>query len=90
MLTDDGLVLIEVPRDRAGEFEPKLTGKHEQRFTGLDDKIIAMCARGMTVREIKAFMAEIYATEAGPDFISGVTDAAIYTHKQLDASCRSS
>ena len=52
VLTDDGPVRIEVPRDRNGEFEPKLIGKHERRFTGFDDKTISMCASGMTVREI--------------------------------------
>ena len=77
VLTDDGPVRIEVPRDRAGEFEPKLIGKHERRFTGFDDKIIAMYARGMTVREIQGFLAEMYATEVGPDFISAVTDAVL-------------
>ncbi len=77
VLTDGGPVRIEVPRDRAGEFEPKLIGKHERRFTGFDDKIIAMYARGMTVREIQAFLAEMYATEVAPDFISGVTDAVL-------------
>jgi hypothetical protein len=55
VLTDDGPLRIEVPRDRQGEFEPKLIGKHERRFTGFDDKIIAMHARGMTVRESRAF-----------------------------------
>ena len=77
VLTDDGPVRIEVPRDREGGFEPKLIGKHERRFTGFDDKIIAMYARGMTVREIQAFLAEMYATEVAPDFISGVTDAVL-------------
>ena len=77
VLTDDGPLRIEVPRDRAGEFEPKLIGKHERRFTGFDDKIIAMYARGMTVREIQAFLAQMYATEVAPDFISGVTDAVL-------------
>src|SRR5215210_2233420 len=75
VLTDDGPVRIEVPRDRAGEFEPKLIGKHERRFTGFDDKIIAMYARGMTVREIQGFLSEMYGTDITPDFISGVTDA---------------
>ncbi len=42
---------IEVPRDRDGSFEPILIPKHERRFTGFDDKIIAICARGMTMRE---------------------------------------
>ena len=77
VLTDDGPVRIEVPRDRAGEFEPKLIGKHERRFTGFDDKIIAMYARGMTVREIQAYLSQMYATEVAPDFISGVTDAVL-------------
>ena len=77
VLTDDGPVRIEVPRDRAGEFEPRLIGKHERRFTGFDDKIIALYARGMTVREIQAFLGEMYATEVAPDFISGVTDAVL-------------
>jgi len=52
VLTDTGALAIEVPRDRHGSFEPQLIGKHERRFTGFDDKIIAMYARGMTVREI--------------------------------------
>ncbi len=77
MLTDDGPVRIEVPRDRAGEFEPRLIGKHERRFIGFDDKIIAMYARGMTVREIQGFPAEMYATDVTPDFISTVTDAVL-------------
>ncbi|MHB8493706.1 MAG: IS256 family transposase [Casimicrobiaceae bacterium] len=77
VLTDDGPLRIEVPRDREGEFEPKLIGKHERRFTGFDDKIIALYARGMTVREIQGFLAEMYATEVAPDFISTVTDAVL-------------
>ena len=77
VFTDDGPVRIDVPRDRAGEFEPKLIGKHERRFTGFDDKIIAMYARGMTVREIQGFLSEMYGTDVTPDFISGVTDAVL-------------
>jgi len=74
VLTDTGPVRIEVPRDRAGSFEPLLIAKHERRFTGFDDKIVAMYARGMTVREIQAFVAEQYGTEVSPEFISSVTD----------------
>ena len=77
VLTDDGPLRIEVPRDREGEFEPRLIGKHERHFTGFDDKIIALYARGMTVREIQAFLAEMYATEVTPEFISTVTDAVL-------------
>jgi transposase-like protein len=66
-----------VPREREGTFEPQLIGKHERRLTGFDDKIIAMYARGMTVREIQGFMAEMYAVDVSPDLISTVTDAVM-------------
>ena len=56
VLTDDGPMAIEVPRDRESSFEPRLIGKHERRFTGFDDKIIALYARGLTIREIQAFL----------------------------------
>ena len=77
VLTDSGSLRIEVPRERAGTFEPQLIGKHERRLTGFDDKIIAMYARGMTVREIQGFMAEMYAVDVSPDLISSVTDAVL-------------
>ena len=77
VLTDDGPVPIEVPRDREGTFEPQLIGKHERRFTGFDDKVIARDARGLTVREIQAFLKERYAVDVSPDLISTVTDAVV-------------
>ncbi|MEP6874059.1 MAG: IS256 family transposase [Burkholderiales bacterium] len=75
--TDGGPLRIEVPRDREGSFEPLLIGKHERRFTGFDDKIIALYARGMTMREIQGFLAEQYGTEVSAEFISSVTDAVM-------------
>jgi transposase-like protein len=77
VLTEDGPLRIEVPRDRSGSFEPVLIPKFERRFTGFDDKIVAMYARGMTVREIQGFLAEQYGTEVSPDLISSVTDAVM-------------
>jgi putative transposase len=77
VLTDVGALRIDVPRDREGTFEPQLIGKHERRFTGFDDKIIAMYARGMTVREIQGFLAEMYSVDVSPDLISSVTDAVM-------------
>lgn len=77
VLTDDGPLRIEIPRDRQGSFEPQLIGKHERRFAGFDDKIIAMYARGMTVREVQAYLLEMYAVEVSADFISSVTDAVM-------------
>ena len=77
VLTDDGPVNLDVPRDRAGTFEPVLIPKHERRFTGFDDKILALYARGLTVREIQGFLREMYAVEVSPDLISTVTDAVV-------------
>lgn len=77
VLTDDGPLRLDIPRDRDSSFEPILIPKHERRFTGFDDKIIAMYARGMTVREIRAFLSEQYGTDVSPDFISSVTDAVM-------------
>ena len=77
VLTGEEALRIDIPRDRSGSFEPQLIGKHERRFTGFDDKIIAMYARGMTVREIQGFLAEMYAVDVSPDLISSVTDAVI-------------
>ena len=72
VLTDDGPVAIEVPRDREGTFEPQLIGKHARRFTGFDDEVIALYARGLTVREIQAFVKEMYAIEVSPDLIQAL------------------
>ena len=74
ILTEDGPIRIEVPRDRDSSFEPLLIPKHERRFTGFDDKIVAMYARGMTVRDIQGFLREQYGTEVSPAFISSITD----------------
>lgn len=77
VVTDEGPVRIDVPRDRQGSFEPLLIAKHERRFTGFDDKIVAMYARGMTMREIQAFLEEQYGVEVSPELISTVTDAVM-------------
>lgn len=77
VLTDTGALSIDVPRDRAGSFEPQLIGKHERRFTGFDDKIVAMYARGMTVREIQGYLSEMYTLDVSPELISKVTDSVM-------------
>jgi putative transposase len=69
-----GEIPIAVPRDRQGEFEPQFIKKHQTRFDGFDDKIIALYARGLTVREIQGHLAEIYGVEVSPSLISAVTD----------------
>lgn len=68
---------IAVPRDRAGTFEPLLIARGQRRFAGFDEKIIAMYARGMSVREIQGFLLDQYKVEISPDFISTVTGAVL-------------
>lgn len=75
--SDDGPIEVEVPRDREGSFEPQLIKKHERQFDGFDKKILAMYARGMTVRDIRAHLQEIYGVEVSPELISRVTDEVI-------------
>jgi len=77
VLTGDGKLRIETPRDRDGSFEPVLLPKHARRFTAFDDSIVALYARGLTVREIQGYLAEAYGTEVGHDLISTVTDGVL-------------
>ncbi len=80
-----GELPIEVPRDRHGSFEPQLVPKHQTRWSGFDDKILSLYARGMTVREIQAHLTEMYGTEVSPTLISSVTDAVIEEVKAWQA-----
>lgn len=72
---DFGEIDLETPRDRNGSFEPKIVAKHQTRFTGFDDKILSMYARGMSTREIEGHLQEIYGVEISPTLVSQVTDA---------------
>ena len=75
--TDTGKIEIEVPRDRAGSFDPQLITRYQRRFPGFDDKIITMYARGMSTREITGHLREMYGIDVSPDLISTVTDAVL-------------
>src|SRR5947209_10251325 len=72
---DFGELELETPRDRNASFEPKIVAKGQARFTGFDDKIISMYARGMSTREIQGHLEEIYGIEVSPTLISNVTEA---------------
>ena len=74
---DFGALPINIPRDRAGTFEPQLITKHQTRWTGFDDKILSLYARGMTVREIQGHLQEMYGTEVSATLISSVTEAVM-------------
>jgi putative transposase len=84
-----GTMPIEVPRDRNGSFEPQIIGKHQTRFTGFDDNIISLYARGLSTREIRQHLEEMYHVEVSPALISSVTDAVLdevttWQGRQLD------
>lgn len=80
--TDHGELELSVPRDRNSEFEPQIVKKGQRRFTGFDDKIVSMYARGMTTRDIQGHLEEIYGVEVSPDLISSVTDGIITEVKE--------
>ena len=77
VLTGTSKVTLSVPRDRAGTFDPKLIAKYQRRFPDFDEKIISMYARGMSVREIRGHLEELYGIDVSPDLISAVTDAVL-------------
>jgi putative transposase len=75
--TEVGDIRLEVPRDRAGTFEPRLVPKGQRRLGGLDDMIISLYAGGMTVRDIQHHLARTLGTELSHDTISNITDAVL-------------
>jgi putative transposase len=72
-------VALAVPRerDRAGSLDPKIVRKGQSRLEGFNDRIIALYARGMTTRDIRAHLREMYDVDVSPDLISRVTDAVL-------------
>ena len=79
MLTGSSKLTLDIPRDRSGTFDPKLIAKYQRRFPDFDEKIISMYARGMTVREIRGHLEELYGIDVSPDLISTITDAVLET-----------
>jgi putative transposase len=77
VLTGSSKLTLSIPRDRAGTFDPKLIAKYQRRFPDFDAKIISMYARGMTVREIRGHLEELYGIDVSPDLISTITDAVL-------------
>jgi transposase-like protein len=77
LITDDGEIQLEIPRDRDASFEPKLVRKHQTRFQSMDDKILSLYAKGMTTREIVATFKEMYDADISASLISKVTDAVL-------------
>lgn len=90
VLTGTSKMTLSIPRDRSGTFDPKLIAKYQRRFPDFDDKIISMYARGMSVREIRGHLEDLYGIDVSPDLISAVTDTVLeevteWQNRPLDA-----
>lgn len=77
LLTDQGQVRIDTPRDRRSRFEPQLIRKGQRRLAGLDEKIIALYAGGMTTREIETYISDLYGPGVSRETVSRVTAAVL-------------
>jgi len=77
VITPNGELALDIPRDRQATFEPQLVAKHQRRLPGFDDHVISMYARGMSVREIQGYLQELYGLQVSPDLISTITDEVL-------------
>ncbi|MFJ6952621.1 IS256 family transposase [Micromonospora aurantiaca (nom. illeg.)] len=85
----NGPVQIDVPRDRAGTFEPQIVRKRQRRLSGVDEVVLSLYAKGLTTGEISAHFAEIYGASVSKETISRITDKVIdemtdWSHRPLD------
>ncbi|GJK89681.1 hypothetical protein SM87_03055 [Klebsiella pneumoniae] len=90
VITGDGPLEFRTPRDRDGSFEPQLVKKNQTRFTGMNNQILSLYAKGMTTREIAAAFKELYDADVSPALVSKVTDAVMgqvseWQNRLLDA-----
>lgn len=90
LVTNNGVVGLSVPRDREGEFEPILVKKHQNRIAGLDDKILSLYAKGMSLSDIRIQLEELYGAEISESLISKVTDEVLdevreWQHRPLES-----
>jgi len=72
--SSEGETQIQVPRDRNGDFEPQLVKRYAANTNELEDKIIGMYAKGMTVRDIQGTLQELYGIDVSPTTLSAITD----------------
>ncbi|HTN99154.1 MAG TPA: IS256 family transposase [Microthrixaceae bacterium] len=85
VLTDAGGVPVRVPRDRNGEFEPKLVPKHARRLKGFNDIVLSLLSRGMTTRDIESHLADTYQVDVSPELISKITDSVLPIMREWQA-----
>ncbi len=77
VLTKAGPVRIDVPRDRAGSFEPVIVAKRQRRLGSIEDVVLSLSARGMTHGDISAHLADVYGSEVSKTTISTITDKVL-------------
>jgi len=77
LLTEIGAVDVDVPRDRNGDFEPKLVPKHARRLDGFNDIVLSLVSRGMTTRDVRSHLVDAYKVDVSPELISKITDAVL-------------
>ncbi|WP_443048574.1 IS256 family transposase [Streptomyces sp. NBC_00272] len=77
VVTEVGPVVLDVPRDREGSFEPQIVKKRQRRLTGVDEMVLSLSARGLTHGEISAHLAEVYGAEVSKTTISTITDKVV-------------
>jgi putative transposase len=92
LLTDVGPVEIDVPRDRAGSFEPTIVRKRQRRLSGVEDMVLSLSAKGLTTGEISAHLAEVYGAQVSKQTISTITEKVMdgmaeWQNRPLDAVC---
>jgi putative transposase len=90
VVTASGPVRLQVPRDRAGSFEPRIVPKRAKRLGQVDEMILSLYARGMSTRDIRDHLAEVYGAEISPALVSNVTEVvreeiAEWQNRALDA-----
>ena len=77
LITDNGVIELEVPRDRNGDFEPAIVTKKQNRAAGLDKKILSLYAKGMSLADIKQQLYELYEADISESLISKITDGVM-------------
>jgi putative transposase len=85
-----GTTEIAIPRDRQGEYEPQLIGKHQTRFDGFDEKVIALYSRGLSTRDIEAMLQDLYGVKLSAGMVSQITNQVetelkAWQNRSLDA-----
>jgi transposase-like protein len=72
-----GPIELNIPRDRKGEFEPKIVPKHKRDVSGIEEKVISLYARGLSTRDIHEQIKDIYGVEISAEMVSRITDHVV-------------